>query len=570
MTESITRVEPVESRNCRWGRGTVADKLIQFDQERSKRKSQREAAECLKVPRTTHQHWLKRKENLDASPAVIEFFESPDGLAFLHRLVIAVQFVILNMPNGGIRAVCLFLELSGVNSFVAGSFGKQQKVAVTMKHEMVSFGQQERNDLAVGMRPRLITSCNDETFHLETCFVAIEPISNYIFLEKYSPKRDAQTWAEHAKEALSGLPVTVIQVTSDEAKGLLRYARTELGVHHSPDLFHVLFEVGKGIHRVLSARIRQDQERHAGALQETQRLIKENLALKALPRQNPGKAKDLERAIQIATWHDIVTEEALEVSLSMKKCTLDAIQGISEAYHPFDLTTGTPRQAKQVEDLLDKQFAAIDRIAKEASLSDRSIQHVEKARRLIPSMLATITFFWHMVLMQLEELSLPTDVEFAMRHNLIPACYLMAVAKKTKTKARREAVRTVAERLLAPLRTPDGPFSSFEKEKILHLELIAKECAGFFQRSSSCVEGRNGQLSLGHHAHHKLDELTLQSLTVVHNFFIKRQDGTTAAERFFGRKPRDLFQHLLDRIELPARPAKRRHGPPQKPLLAVA
>jgi len=42
-----------------------------------------------------------------------------------------------------------------------------------------------------------------------------------------------------------------------------------------------------------------------------------------------------------------------------------------------------------------------------------------------------------------------------------------------------------------------------------------------------------------------------------HNFFIKRADGTTAAERFFGQKPRDLFEWLLDKIEL-ARP-RRKH-----------
>jgi hypothetical protein len=46
-------------------------------------------------------------------------------------------------------------------------------------------------------------------------------------------------------------------------------------------------------------------------------------------------------------------------------------------------------------------------------------------------------------------------------------------------------------------------------------------------------------------------------LTILHNYYIERPDGTTAAERFFGTKPKDLFQHLINNIELLPRPAKK-------------
>ena len=84
----------------------------------------------------------------------------------------------------------------------------------------------------------------------------------------------------------------------------------------------------------------------------------------------------------------------------------------------------------------------------------------------------------------------------------------------------------------------------------------ALECAQVFQRSSSCVEGRNGQLSLKFHAFRRINANSLKVLTVLHNFFIRRADGTTAAERFFGKKPRDLFLWLLEKVELP-RPRKK-------------
>ena len=156
-----------------------------------------------------------------------------------------------------------------------------------------------------------------------------------------------------------------------------------------------------------------------------------------------------------------------------------------------------------------------------------------------------------------------------MLHNLIPAYYLQIVSGKI-SRPRRQAILSVSEKLLAPLRKLDGPFASLEKKQVRHLEVVARECAGFFQRSSSCVEGRNGHLSLRHHNQHNISHQKLRALTVVHNFGVKRSDGTTAAERFFGHKPKDLFEHLLGRINLPARPAKRRSQPFSRPWLIAA
>ena len=98
---------------------------------------------------------------------------------------------------------------------------------------------------------------------------------------------------------------------------------------------------------------------------------------------------------------------------------------------------------------------------------------------------------------------------------------------------------------------------------------VAEDCAGLFQRSSSCVEGRNGQLSLRHHSLHRLSNRKLKAQTVVHNFFIKRRDGTTAAERFFGAAPKDLFEVLLEKVDLPGRPARKRPAN-KEPLLMAA
>jgi len=87
------------------------------------------------------------------------------------------------------------------------------------------------------------------------------------------------------------------------------------------------------------------------------------------------------------------------------------------------------------------------------------------------------------------------------------------------------------------------------------------------------VEGRNGLLALYHHGQHGLSPQRLGALTVLHNYWVRRADGSTAAQRFFGQPPRDLFAWLLERFPDPPRPAKRRpkaqptpgSGPQERP-----
>ena len=64
-----------------------------------------------------------------------------------------------------------------------------------------------------------------------------------------------------------------------------------------------------------------------------------------------------------------------------------------------------------------------------------------------------------------------------------------------------------------------------------------------------------------HYGHHRLRELTaskLRALRTIHNYVIRRADGTTAAERFFENKSRDLFVWLLEELPMPARPSQKR------------
>src|SRR5262245_52273383 len=96
-----------------------------------------------------------------------------------------------------------------------------------------------------------------------------------------------------------------------------------------------------------------------------------------------------------------------------------------------------------------------------------------------------------------------------------------------------------------------------------HLPAEAAQLAEVFQRSRSNVEGRNGSLSRRNHQLRGLDHPRKRAcLTAVHNFFLTRPDGTTAAERFFGQKPRAMFAAILGAVEIPPAPL----SPPQRAL----
>ena len=162
--------------------------------------------------------------------------------------------------------------------------------------------------------------------------------------------------------------------------------------------------------------------------------------------------------------------------------------------------------------------------------------------------------YFSMVTLYLDNLKLDFKTRGLLEDFLIPACYLKRVANTLADKSRRREILQTSEHLLSDFKARAGPFSSYSKEHLRQLQDIAEECAEFYQRSSSCVEGRNGQLSLKHHNLHGLKDRKLSALTAIHNFGTRTLNQQTPAERFFGAPHRDLYQVLLEKMQPPARP----------------
>jgi hypothetical protein len=248
-------------------------------------------------------------------------------------------------------------------------------------------------------------------------------------------------------------------------------------------------------------------------------------------------------------------QQALEVASARQERARRSIRGIGKAYHPVDLSTGALRSATQVTTDLEQHFGEIAAVAKEQSLPERCLKGIQKAHRLVPALACTVTFFHREVEERIRVLDLTREEAHVVQQHLIPAAYLDRAARKATPADTRVPLVDLAERLRADSQTT---LQGLPPERRAIIDHTVQECADLFQRSSSCVEGRNGQLSLRHHSLHSITPTRLEALSAVHNYFIERPDHTTAAERFFSKKPARLFDWLLDHLDLPARPAMKR------------
>jgi len=554
MNNKYTESNREATSKSHWDRKEAVSKVVEFEKCKEKQ-SQRQYSDSHGVARTTLQYWIKQKNDIDAEPALINFFESPEGLAFLHRLITAAHLEFGKHGVASIRNISSFLDLCGLSAFVATSYSTQRRISNKMDSELISFGKEESTRLAEQMPAKMVTFCEDETFHPEVCLVAMDAVSNYIFIEKYVEKRDGATWNKTMQEALANLPVKVVQVAGDEGRGLVNHIKKGLNVHHSSDCFHVPHEIGKGTSGALASEIRHAEKNHETAVKQTQKEERKKVKYEDKPKRPRGRRPDFEKRIEEAKQVEEEAQAALQQARENQEIVLTAKAEIGKVYHPFAPETGACQDKHKIEELLESCF---DRINDATShLSERCRDRVEKAHRVVKNMVATIAFFFLTVDQHMENHGLGKEEKKLMKDILIPGYYLEMAAEKEKDIERKGIIKKKSEELMSLVSQRDGPFSSFLPEKITVLKKIAKECAQIFQRSSSCVEGRNAQLSLRHHGIHRLSDKHLRAQTVIHNFYVKRIDRSTAAARFFEAPHRDVFEHLLDKMDYPARPRKR-------------
>jgi hypothetical protein len=213
---------------------------------------------------------------------------------------------------------------------------------------------------------------------------------------------------------------------------------------------------------------------------------------------------------------------------------------------------------------LEKRALAFEKIAQSQDIFD-SKQTMNKFRNQLNDLAANVETWWLWVMEILAGLSVDEATQYWLIHALLPTVYWHQQLHKTQNPRQREKYRQAWQQAAQDLQTDVFTATLTESELQRWLEW-AEWMARNFHRSSSAVEGRNGYLSQMYHNGRGLTEKRLRALTVIHNYGLKRTDGTTAAMRLFGRDFPDLFSWLVDEMGALPLPRKGREHAIRNPL----
>lgn len=541
----------------------IARKVVAFQELinlKRHKKSAREAAELLEIPNSTMQSWRNQTSHRQAPKELVEFFSTPVGADFLQRNTMAVMKLMKCGP-GGTRGMQEYLRNSGLDNFVASSEGAIQAFWDRCEIYITKFGKSEEDKLALKMRRRKITAGLDEMFRgRRPCLVAIDVVSNYILLEKFTEDRTADTWKKELEPRLNEVNVELGQVVSDLC-GAIQAVTKDLGAQHISELFHAQHEISKATSAPLSS-----QERHAAsALSKAEEHIKKIKEKPIRLGKDDSKNKQIEKQWEIE--RAINARNNLKVEFEQKAKRREdvkaAVREMGKIHHPIDLKNGVLQTAEGMEGRFNEQFKIIHECTEDANLSEPSINRIEKAQRAFDAIVLYLRYFFSIYTAFTEGLQLSIEQERFFNEVIFPLSYLKMIWRRLSKKDKDQHKMLMQD---LEVRMRDGPWSEELKQELMKK---GREMAETFQRSSSCVEGRNGMLSLNYHRFHRLKPRSLQVLTIVHNFDVRRSDGTTAAERFFEAKHENLFDSLVANVHIPSRPQQQHHDM-QKRLLGRA
>lgn len=513
--------------------------------------SLRDTAKAVGIPKSTLSYHENKQTRMP--PETYRFFTSPVGASFIHDMITACIVIFVIGKECGSRGVARLVQQLHLDSIVAGSHTSWADFIGKVEKGIISFGSTENHRLGQNLDERPYVFAVDETFFPDICLVGIEARSGFIITETFAEDRSAATWSDAWKQSTADFPrLNAVGIASDGAKGILAFADM-LGAFHSPDLFHVEHDYCKALNFKLIKEEREAQKSVEDATLELGR-VKDEIEAAAKAPRGPGRPPNCQPRIAEAEQALGEANKCLEVATGRRTRLRDTLRAISGAHHPVDLVTGERRGRSVVERDLRKAHAAILMLAEDVSLRERGMELIHKAERQISALAETIALFSAAADTLASSLGLHPAEVAAFHRFLVTSSYLDRVAPQM-TSDERSRMRQLAE----SLRTQGRSALSGRSETFFRDVLESAEDAAYlFQRSSSCVEGRNGHLSLCHHSGRGLSKSRMAALTVLANYYQRRPDGTTAAERFFRAPHCDLFAHLQENL-LPLPRAGGRH-----------
>lgn len=504
--------------------------LFEFFQQ-NKTATIREAAAATGVSKSSAHRHKQAISNRNQYPESLSW-ETEAGQVWFIILVCATLYVFGIRCGVGMETISEFFKLLRLEKHIGISASSlHRKVA---EIEVLILEYKETFEKKHGGIAGAVVGA-DETFFDKMIVVMIELSTGYILLEEPAENRTYETWKEKAVHALERLGLKAAYMVSDNAKALAKLASAGIRCSRIPDLFHAMNEIVK----VMGARF-------ANKAARLHRKISEEItALELLIESGKSPKKINEKQEQI---------EALkaehEIILEGQTGYYDLLHNFSKAVHPFSTDENCPLTSEDVVERLLVTLNALKVLAGEYEIKDNK-KGLDKVGKQIREIAALIDLWWIWVKESIAHYNLNPDKTDWLLYCYLPVIYWQVQLERTSSESLSASYEKAYERVQSVLKNhPLTAHISIEEMK--QWQSWANWIVTKFQRTSSAVEGRNGALSRMNHSQRSIPLTRLKALTVIHNFGIKRQDDTTAAQRLFGEKFPDLFEWIVERVgELP-------------------
>jgi len=462
-------------------------------------------------------------------------------------MVFAVLYCFGLKSGVGANTLSLFFKMIRIDTHVGVSVSAVRTQLNQMEALLPSF--QSLCEKQITHQPHKIIAGLDETFFGEFIILVLMDLrSGYLLLEEVSDDRCFDIGYEKTTPRLESLGLEVSHVVSDRARALIKMAVTGFKCESGADVFHAQQDVSRWLGARLGKRTSKALKELDSARKQEKKAVKKWVGFKLFQHK----------------FKRINAEKELEKAQKTQVDYLENLQGISEEIHPFSLNDNRINEATEIEENLEKRAQTFERIAQSNSIKD-SRNVMRKFRNQFQPLAISVTFWWCLIWESLQDLGADKELSQWLTSRLLPVVYWHHKMEQTKNPNAKKKYRKAWEQASAEIKAQ--PFSNNLSVSEMERWLTwAENMARQFHRSSSAVEGRNGCLSQMYHNGRGLSEKRLKALTVIHNYGIKREDGTTAAMRLFDTAFPDVFSWLLDEMgELPL-PRKERNRVVSNPM----
>lgn len=507
----------------------------------------RKAAEKLDASKSSiHRHRQKvasRSHQLGAG-----FFEQPDGMEWLTRLVAATILIFGILCGVGSERLALFFSLLSISAFVGVSSSSLKKIEKRMDEIIEQYKAIWDEKVKSRAGDITITPGGDETFFDDIMMLVFMDLeSGFLFNESIEESRDHKTW-EARTISWSKIFNRCRGFVSDKGAALVKLAKKTLKIPRFPDLFHLLNDISKTM-RFSFYRLQKTEE---SAILACEKKIRNNID----PENNRLLITRHRTALQVLGGQQIQYQKNL--------------RRLSVTLHPFAALANTVQSSKQVEGKMLSSMNTIKTIQQRLSISDTQ-KKLNRTEKQIPDAAKQVDLWWGWINTSLDGVDIDEDMKVWLLHRLLPFVYWKQQIAKTSSKIIKRYYKTSMQ--FAQSTLAQHPLTKIVLKQKDHDRWYqwAKEMSNIFIRSSSAIEGRNSWLSQMHFTGRGLSSDRLTSQTAIRNYMIERDDGTTACERLAGIKPENLFNFILDNLDPIPEPRSRGKGkPPDLPdLLAV-